>query len=272
MKRISLPLYIGSFLIVLFSQCASTKEATTTAKEPSPVAYSIQGVLFHQQAAEYDALCYQGYNFARLALASNFTERSGNLPSAVIMDIDETVLDNSYFNAQLILDDSAYSQALWSKWTATEKASPVPGALEFLRFADSLKIRIFYVSNRRTNELNATMNNLKKIGFPQVELSQCLFRGENASSSKEERRLAVAQNYEVLLLVGDNLADFSIAFEQAKTPAERENAVVQLKSWFGDKYIILPNAIYGDWEKALYRNAPTNTEREKVRRTRLKGY
>ncbi|MCB0504027.1 MAG: 5'-nucleotidase, lipoprotein e(P4) family [Cyclobacteriaceae bacterium] len=203
---------------------------------------NIMATLYVQQAPEYVALAEQAYNMATIAL--NESLASATQPLAIVTDIDETVLDNSPYQAKEVLDNINYPD-YWDEWIHKEEAQPIPGSLAFFRHADSLGIVIFYISNRDARYLNATINNLKKYGYPQADSAHIYLK--TTTSSKEERRNKVLeQGFEIALFLGDNLDDMSAQFETEDINA-RANAVKENLSKFGSKYIVLPNPTYGKW-------------------------
>ena len=112
---------------------------------------------------------------------------------------------------------------------------------------------MFYISNRDTSLITATMSNMKRLGFPQIERTHFLFKSN--TGSKEGRRREVAKSDTVVLLLGDNLNDFDSIYE-TKPIDIRKFKVDRVKNIWGDRFIVLPNAIYGDWENAFIIIAP----------------
>ncbi len=231
----------------------------------------IMSTLFVQQAAEYDALCYQAFNTARISLAEKMQQdTTSEKPAAIVVDIDETLLDNSPYEAKMVKATIFYPTG-WDEWIQRQQAEPVPGSLEFLRYAHEQNVHIFYVSNRQTSTMDATMANLKAAGFPQVEQSRMYLRTD--TSGKEARRMRISENYEIVMLIGDNLNDFSEVFEE-KSSEERTSYVQNLKEKFGESFIVLPNPMYGEWEGALYHYnwGLTPAEKDSLRRKILEAY
>lgn len=204
-------------------------------------------VLFQQYSAEYRALCYQAFNLATLRIEKIKKKRKTHY--AIITDIDETILDNSYHEAGRILEGTEFTSASWKSWTSKAAATPLPGAVEFLTLAKKKGISIFYISNRDTSEVKNTVANLKKFQLPNADAEHCLFLKDK--SSKEDRRLQVLAKYNVVMLMGDNLNDFMQVFEK-KNSADRNAETDKVKSEWGKKFIVLPNVTYGEWENALY--------------------
>ena len=234
--------------------------------------YKIQAQVWTQNSAEYRALCYQAFNAAKMNLdALFFFEKEYDKPLAIIADVDETVLDNSPYDGKLILNNTAYNRESWVEWGNLEIAKAIPGSLEFLIYASEKNVEIFYISNRYSEQLEATVNNLKKLGFPDAKESNVLLRGD--TRSKSERRKSVSDNYEVIMLIGDNLSDFNDEFEK-KISKERTNYTDELSNDFGTRLIVLPNPNYGDWESnGIYEGMNyNNLQKDSARKAKIKSY
>lgn len=228
-------------------------------------------VLFQQTAAEYRALCYQAFNLAHLRLQEIPKRKLRKKKLAIVTDLDETILDNSYSEAQLIKEGKEYSSQAWKQWTSRSTATALPGAVEFLQQAKQKGLTIFYISNRDTGEISSTLLNLQKLQLPDADTAHMLFLLN--TSSKEVRRQQVMKEYKIVMLLGDNLTDFTTAFEKKSIDVRKEEAD-KVKDEWGRKFIVLPNAIYGEWENALYdyeRNL-TPAQKEAKRQARLTGY
>ncbi len=222
--------------------------------------------IYVQQSPEYIALAEQAYAVARLSLDNQI--RTAVKPLAVVLDIDETVLDNSPYQAKQILENFNYP-AHWDEWIKKEEAKPIPGSLEFLQFADSRGIVIFYISNRKYKNLEVTINNLNKFGYPQADSTHIMLR--TTTSSKEERRQKVIdQGLEIALFIGDNLDDMHADFE-VKDADKRMEVTYANQSKFGTKYIVLPNPTYGKWvQNRGFYNA--ELDQDSVARANLNGF
>lgn len=228
-------------------------------------------VLYQQTAAEYRALCYQAFNLAALRLSEIPKKRFRKEKLAIIADLDETVLDNSYIEAQLIKDGKEYTNALWKNWTDKSAATAVPGAVEFLQKAKQKGATIFYISNRDTASLQSTLLNLQKLELPDADTAHMLFQSN--SSSKEARRQVVSAKYNIIMLLGDNLIDFMNVFEKKPIDGRFAETDARKADW-GKRFIVLPNSIYGEWENALYnydRKLP-EAKKDTIRKELLKGY
>ena len=234
--------------------------------------YKVQAQVWTQNSAEYRALCFQAFNTAKINIDSYLSsEKKYNRPLAIITDVDETVLDNSPYDGRLILEDVSYDRESWVEWGNLEIAEAIPGSLEFLSYAYEKGIQVFYVSNRYSEQLESTVNNLKRLGFPNVSESTVLLRSDSRSKSK--RRNSISDGHEVIMLIGDNLSDFNDEFE-VKISEERINYTNQMKDNFGTKLIVLPNPNYGDWESnGLFGGESfDNIEKDSIRKSNIKSY
>jgi 5'-nucleotidase (lipoprotein e(P4) family) len=212
----------------------------------------IGAVLWMQTSGERAALSYQAFTLARMMLDRDLRTARSRMKRAVIVDIDETIMDNSRNQAWLIKNQQSYNDQNWLAWVNRAEATAIPGAVEFLQYATSRGVRVFYITNRKVAEKEATATNLRKLGFPNVNDETLLVRTDTKTSSKEPRRQTVSARYRVVLLMGDNLNDFSDVFENAKTISARMSVTEQNKAKFGSRFIVLPNPMYGDWENAIY--------------------
>ena len=198
---------------------------------------------WQKNSAEYVALSYQAYNLAKFRLDEKLNSEFNKRP-AIVIDLDETVLNNLPYNEMLIDSSEVFTQESWSKWVNKKIATKVPGSLEFINYAKSKNVKIVYLSNRRVENYDPTKENLVNLGYPFDEDTLMLLRDE--TGDKTARR-STLNDYEIIMLLGDNLADFSSVFYK-KSNNERIQSVDSLSKIFGDKFIILPNLIYGDWE------------------------
>jgi len=227
----------------------------------------IQSVLWYQHSGEMKALYYQGYNLAG-SIISAYNNEASELPPAVVLDIDETILDNSPQSVQQILDNQSFNDEAWDKWCRLAEAQPLPGALEFTLKAKELGIEVFYITNRKAHLTDVTLENLRKFGFPNADSTHLYPREEGSSSSKNGRRAIVSENYRIILFMGDNLGDFDGMFDD-RSVNEGCDAVEAAKDAFGTRFIVFPNPIYGNWERAAL-SGPDGTRLDAL--SVLKGY
>ena len=238
----------------------TTPAATTAAAQPCNPGHSIlNATLYVQSAAEFRANALQTYAAARRALdealadrtrvgATEDTNDDPSQPPAVVVDVDETVLDNTAFEARVIRAGQTYDPQLWKAWTAEGVATAIPGALEFLTYAKSKGVAVFYVTNRDEDERTGTRANLQRLGFPLEEQRETLLlRTDN--SDKGPRRREVGKVFRILLLVGDDLNDFASGTREG-TWADRNAVVERHADWWGTRWFVVPNPMYGSFERA----------------------
>ena len=232
--------------------------------------YLTMAVLYQQHSAECKALYYQAFNLAKIMLDKDLVNKKLKGKRAVVVDIDETILDNSPFEAKMITKNAKYPED-WYVWTSLAKAKALPGAAEFLNYAASKGVAVFYVTNRMESEIAVTLKNLKDEKFPMADTLHLI--PKKNESSKENRRLKIMEKYRIVLLAGDNLTDFSAVFD--KTSLETRDAkTTELRNEFGRRFIVLPNAMYGDWERAMYDlyKADTTKSKTEIRKLLLKDF
>jgi acid phosphatase len=165
-----------------------------------------------------------------------------------MLDLDETVFDNTRYEARIILEYGKYTSQTFRQWCEEGAASAVPGATEFLRYAARRNVAIIYFSARSEKLRACTLRNLEHLGLPVGDDASTLLL--RRSGGKAEHRREIAMRYRVLLVLGDNLDDF---LEGSKAPAdERRRKAQRYADYWGSKWIILPNAMYGHWEAAFF--------------------
>lgn len=232
-------------------------------KAEEPANRSLDANLYMQTAAEYRASCYQAYNLATFRLKEALAkQKTGKF--AVVMDLDETVFDNSGFQAMQLRSGLAYDQRLWDAWEEQDfdKIALIPGAREFIHEAKKLRVSVIYISNRNDKFREQTKKALKRLEIS-VE-PESLLKLSTGSSDKTTRRQEAEREYTVLLYVGDNLRDFDEALRcseiENESAAELERAIKARKdavdkdiAIWGQKWIVLPNPAYGEWTKPLGR-------------------
>lgn len=222
----------------------------------------LNATLWVRSAAEYRASALQTYATARRALDEALAEPSSQ-PAAIVLDLDETALDNAEYAVQSIQRNETFAfDDDWTQWVAQSASSAVPGAAEFVRYAASRGVTPFYITNRVASMEAATRVNLQKLGFPlPADQDTLLVRGEREdwnTTDKTTRRNFVAAQYRVLLYLGDDLNDFTSA--SGKSVAERAAIVDNAASLWGKQWIIVPNPIYGSWESATTNGTGTPCE------------
>jgi acid phosphatase len=224
-----------------------------------------------QRSAEYKALSEQTYRAAADHLDAALKEKNwdalvpderGNaatgLKPAVVLDVDETVLDNAPYQARLIADHAQFDEVTWDQWVAEKKAKAVPGVVDFAKAANARGVTLLYISNRAVHLKDATLANLKAAGLPVADDSVFLGLGTNVpgceqnGTEKNCRRKLAGQQYRVLMQFGDQLGDFVQI--TANTQAGRQQLLDQYHDWFGERWWMLAGPTYGSWEPALFNN------------------
>lgn len=221
---------------------ASTREAAVLLSQQN-----VDATLYQYASAEVHRLYQQGYELARIRLDANL-ERPHVLPPAVIVDIDETVLDNSPSNVTDIAQGRTFSPVEWKQWTAMASAKAVPGAVDFLNYAASRGCTIYYISNREMDEKTVTIKNLQAAGFPMADQAHVMPMG--STSDKTERRVEVAKDHYIALLIGDQLTDLDQSFKDRSIDLGKPH-VDAMRDSLERYFILLPNSIYGTWLNAI---------------------
>ena len=210
-------------------------------------------VAWKQTAAEHHALYYQGFNLAtmrvELALASR---EPGSKPLAIVSDVDETLLlANDYWGYLINQGQDFFADTSWDRWVAENRFTASPGALDFLRFCAANRVEVFYVTNRDQGEETAALalENLRSVGFPDVDEKHLTVL--RASSNKEIVQQQIAQEYEIVALLGDNLNDFARKY-YATGVNVRLGLMDEDRDQYGRKYILFPNPTDGHWIRAIF--------------------
>ena len=255
--------------------------ASTASVDVRDTHEGLNGVLWTQTSGEFWALASAIYNNAQVALDRAIAEKSSSaaleqvagyesLPPAVILDLDETVLDNSPAQAQIVLERTMYQQEMWSDWVGRMAAAAIPGVQSFIAFAEKNGIKVFFVTNRAASEQDDTIENLAALGIAASD-ETVLCPGENGwTSDKTARRTEIARSHRILLLVGDDMNDF---VSTAKlSPLERIALARKHADRWGKNWILLPNVLYGSWERALYPGLTNDDEILQRKNEQLKGF
>lgn len=244
--------------LTLFNCTTATKPVSSPPCNPGTSI--LNATLWMQSSAEYRAAALQTYASARRALDAALADPAGSaLPPAIILDLDETALDNTPYAARSIRKGKTFLfDDDWETWVAESAAEAVPGATEFLVYAKSRGVTPFYITSRGTEEQAATRANLVRLGFPLGTGEETLLvrgaRPEWNTFDKSPRREFVSARYRVLLFLGDDLNDFTAA--NGKSAADREAIVDGAAALWGTRWFVVPNPMYGSWESALISATP----------------
>lgn len=285
--------------LVLLAGCSTT----TPTKAPAPTAPvapvaaapapttpaddNLNAVAWSQTAIEHDLIFVQTYRDAQARLLAALADKQWDalpkddrgtpgkdLKPAVVLDIDETVLDNSPYQARLIKHGGEYNEADWAAWCNEQRARALPGVVEFTQFAAKHGIAVIYISNRAKDLDQATLANLRKAGLPVSGPEAFLGLGtfvedcEQIGTEKSCRRQLISHKYRVLMQFGDQIGDFVTVL--ANNAGGRQKAMQPYLDWIGTRWFVLPNPTYGAWEPALFNNDYT-APRDERRRQKLQS-
>ncbi|MEP6897695.1 MAG: HAD family acid phosphatase [Rhodanobacter sp.] len=274
------PMLVAVVLLASCSPAPSTRPAapapaavtaTTAALPRAQADDNLNATAWSQTAIEHDLIYLQTYRDARARLLAALKDRQWdalpkddritpikNLKPAVILDIDETVLDNSPYQARVIRSGGEFNEADWAAWCREQRARALPGVVDFTQFAASHGIAVIYVSNRAKDLDQVTLANLRQVGVPVSGPEAFLGLGtfvegcEQIGTEKGCRRQLIGQHYRVLMQFGDQIGDFVTVL--ANNAAGREKAMHAYMPWIGTRWFVFPNATYGSWEPALFNN------------------
>jgi acid phosphatase len=275
--------------LVLLAGCAaqpsrlpSAPASTAPASHAVAADDNLNAVAWSQTAVEHDLIYLQTYRDAQARLLAALADPhwdalskadrvvpAKGLKPAVLLDIDETVLDNSPYQARLVRSGGEFNEADWAAWCKEAKARALPGVVAFTRFAVRHGVEVIYLSNRAKDLDQATLANLRAAGLPVAGPQSFLGLGtfvegcEQVGSEKGCRRQLVARHHRVLMQFGDQLGDFVDVLPN--TPARRRQVIQPYLDWVGVRWFVLPNPTYGSWEPALFDNdwrAPREVRRQ----------
>jgi len=258
-------------LIFLLLITLSWEYSYASEKDKSFQEQSILSVLYVQTSTEFAANNIQTFNNASKALDvalkdktwTAALEQKDNFVSkdpAIIIDVDETVLDNSSFQSRTILSGLSYPNG-WAKWVNESMATAVEGVYEFLHYANENDVKIFYVTNRLESFREPTIRNLKSLGLPfDDNLNSLIMREDENVRDKTKRRKNIAEDYRIVLLLGDQLTDFISTKEAYVYHSDRKKLANKYSDMWGSKWFMITNPTYGRWELSIYDEMPKSEE------------
>ena len=260
---------LAALTVPLLTACASTGSEGVVGG-PTDL---VLATLFVNASAEYDAACRTVYAAATTALEAKMALRGGDArPAAVVLDVDETVLDNSPYEVRLIHEGTGYPTG-WDEWCNEAAAELVPGVGDFIARARALGVEVFFVTNRKAHLEAGTAENLRRRGvLEERDVDVVLMRGEvpEWTSDKTTRREHVERTHDIVLLGGDNVGDF-LAFEtEEPSNAERAREITARGDRWGVDWFMLPNPMYGGWDEAAI-GYDYGADAAELRRRRVDG-
>lgn len=212
-------------------------------------------VLWVQKSVEYAAICHQTYRAAWESVLRMAAQEQGNF--AVVLDLDETVIDNTRYQIERWKMGISHNSESWRKWVEREEAGLVPGAKTFLKNVRTLGSRahIVYITNRKAKQDNSTIANLKKLGvWSEHDL---LLARQSELDNKIVRRSCIESGtgrcekngpMKIIALFGDNIKDFVDVRDSAHAARLRNEEMPSDPAW-GTRYFVLPNPMYGSFNR-----------------------
>ncbi len=235
------------------------------------------GLMWVKHSAEYRAATSQVYAQASRDLTTFVADTSWSvmpgqsvnpdLPPAIILDIDETIVSNVDFQMSY---ERPYSNHKRDAWSKTHTSLAVPGVLNFIQSAKTAGVEVFFVTGRPCEpvdvsddpcpQLQTTLDDLAEIGIrPNVDRVMLSNQKPGWDREKLIRRRLIAESYRVIMLIGDDLSDFvpcartkvMASCDLSATALSRQEAVEEYRKYWGFGWYILPNPMHGSWTSVL---------------------
>lgn len=256
-------IFTVNFLIVfsLFS-CNSTQNVNSAPDGNATYVLSQQNVdatLWTATSAEMYYASIQAYDLALLKLKTKVNQDYSK-PMAVVMDLDETVLDNSPYMFQQIANGKTFDGDSWYEWCMEANAKLLPGAFDFIKKCKTLDVDVYFISNRSIETLEGTLDNLKKLNI--ITDNDHVLLKENISDKTDRRNLVSEQN-DIVLFIGDNLRDFSEIYKDRQANYGKAVVDEELDN-LRENFIIIPNPMYGEWQKPILMGQKPSSDSEKA--------
>ena len=183
---------------------------------------------------EYEMICNQTYDLAKSRLKEIYLESDDISGKAIIMDLDETILNNSQYQVEISRKDETFNMKSWAKWVNRSEASLVPGAKEFIDLARDIGIQLIFISNRMDKRLDSTKKNMKSLNIfsdDDIYLLRLDRKDKKTIRRNEvfkgENRMSEYGPFDVVMYFGDAMGDF------------------EEKDFYNN--FIFPNPMYGKW-------------------------
>ena len=251
--------------LVLVAALAAFSGAAARAQDAVPASDMLLATLWTQRAIEYKANALTVFTLARIRLDEALADKSWTaapgeqkgdyqgLPPAVILDVDETLIDNSRYQVWMLKNNQSFSTRTWNEFCAAQISTAIPGAVEFVKYADSRGVKVFYITNRDAVTEKDTRENMQKLGFPMGgNVDTFLMQNEQPGwgSAKSSRRAVVTKDYRVLLNIGDNFGDFDDRYRSSE--ADRIKAYEADMPYWGKQWLMIANPTYGSFDTAPF--------------------
>ena len=226
---------------------------TATAAQQQPATHEL-GIKYMRDSEEYATLARQVYRLAGEAV-TRLAKDADTRPWAVILDIDETALDNSTYQLERAAYGLPYDPASWSAWVERGQAAAVPGVIGFIELVRKSGGHVAWITNRDAALMDATRANLRTVGVWNDDDRLC--GQKNPQYTKPQRRYEVTTGEgecawpssptRVVALVGDQMDDFPSAADEIPQTGTDDA--------FGRTCFLLPNSMYGGWTTAVTRRS-----------------
>ncbi len=251
--------------LVLAAVLAAFSGTASRAQDAVPASDMLLATLWTQRAVEYRANALTVFALARIRLDEALADKSWtaapgeqkgdyqNLPPAMILDVDETLIDNSRYQVWMLKNNQSFSTRTWNEFCAAQISMAIPGAVEFAKYADSRGVKIFYITNRDAVTEKDTRENMQKLGFPMGgNVDTFLMQNEQPGwgGAKGSRRAVVTKDHRVVLNIGDNLGDFDDRYRGSE--ADRLKAFEETKAYWGRQWLMIANPTYGSFDTAPF--------------------
>lgn len=256
---------IAGKALVLVAALSAFSGTAARAQDAVPASDMLLATLWTQRAIEYKANALTVFTLARIRLDEALADKSWTaapgeqkgdyqgLPPAVILDVDETLIDNSRYQVWMLKNNQSFSTRTWNEFCAAQISTAIPGALEFVKYADSKGVKVFYITNRDAVTEKDTRENMQKLGFPMGgNVDTFLMQNEQPGwgSAKSSRRAVVTKDYRVLLNIGDNFGDFDDRYRSSE--ADRIKAYEADMPYWGKQWLMIANPTYGSFDTAPF--------------------
>jgi len=246
------------------ASAAASAPAAAPATAPVPQNDVLDAVLWDQTSVEFKAVTLGAYALAKMRLDEALADKKwtaaeeqtgdvSSLPPAIILDVDDTVVNTSAYQAWTAVKGTSYSGKTWGPYVAAEQDVAIPGAVDFTKYADSKGVKVFYVTNRTADQEAPTKEEMTKMGFPDggnVDTYLMSKEQPDWTSAKGTRRTFIGKNYRILLLLGDNMGDFTDKY--TGSVADRDKVYEADMAHWGHDWIALPNPTYGSFQSAPF--------------------
>ncbi len=250
--RLHRPLYRYLFLLLMLVLAGSMTGGAQPRESKLP-----PGLLWVSRSVEYAAICQQTYRSAWQAVKRAAAREHSDW--AVVLDVDETVLNNAQYEIELAQKGEHYTPKSWAAWVRRQQATPVPGVRAFLDSVRSLgpQAHVVFITNRDAALETPTMANLRAFGLWR-QGDVLLARKERADTKVIRRRevetgtgrCAGLGPRHILALFGDQLADLMDVNFVAAPDSMRRHYLHQ-PGW-ARRYFMLPNPMYGAWQRGYH--------------------